>query len=168
MLKSQDVVIVVTAMLTEKEWTYRELAGTLDMSPSSIHDGLTRAELCHLFDKKERRILRRNLLEFLVHGIRYVFPSPFTTVSRGLPTAYAAPPLREKIQQTSDFPPVWPYAEGTELGRAVEPLHSSVPRIAQNNESFYEILSLIDAIRAGRNREKSIAADLLRDRILSE
>lgn len=167
MLKPQDVVVLVTVMLTKEEWTYRELASTLDMSTSSVHDGLARAERSHLFNKSERHILRPNLLEFLVHGIRYTFPTSLKTVSRGLPTAHAAPPLCEKIQQGSDFPPVWPYAEGTELGQAIQPLHSSVPRVAQNNNSFYEILSLIDAIRTGRSREKNIASDLLRDRILS-
>lgn len=168
MLKSQDIVILIKAMLVEdSEWTYRQFASELDVSTSSVHDSLVRAERCHLFDKKRRRVLRSNLLELLVHGIRYVFPVSAKPVSRGVLTGHAAPPLREKIQQTSGLPPVWPYAEGTELGHAVEPLHPSVPRISQADPSFYEILSLIEAIRDGRTREKTIASDLLRDRVLS-
>jgi len=167
MLKPQDIAILVTVMIVDSEWTYREIAGKLDMSPSSVHDGLARADLCNLFNKDKRRILRRNLLEFLVHGIRYAFPVPPKPVSRGILTGYAVPPLSDRIQHEEDFPPVWPYAQGTELGQAIKPLHPSVPRIAQEDKSFYEVFSLIEALRNGRTREKAIAADLLREYILS-
>lgn len=91
MLKPQDIAILVTVMIIDSEWTYREIADKLDMSPSSVHDGLARADLCNLFNKDKRRVLRRNLLEFLVHGIQYAFPVPPKPVSRGILTGYAVP-----------------------------------------------------------------------------
>lgn len=166
MLKSQDIVIVVKAMLLEdSKWTYRGLAGELNMSVSTIHDGIKRADACHLFNKQNRSVMRRNLLEFLEHGVRYTFPSRRGSMSRGIPTGHAAPPLRDQIRSGEASSPVWAHAEGQEKGYTLMPLHPAVPDLALRDEKFYEILSLIDALRNGRTRERKIAANLLRDRI---
>jgi hypothetical protein len=45
-------------------------------------------------------------MQFLEHGLRYAFPVEQGALSRGIPTAYAAEPLRSAIQQGSDPPPV--------------------------------------------------------------
>ncbi len=169
MLKSQDVVILLKAILTEgSEWTYRELAGDLQMSVSTVHDGIKRAAVCHLFNEQNRRVVRRNLLEFLEHGIRYTFPSRRGPVRRGIPTGHAAPSLRSQIRSGESLFPVWAHAEGQEKGYALTPLHPTVPDVALGNDKFYAILSLIDAIRDGGARERKIAVPLLRNRIEEE
>lgn len=166
MLKSQDIVILIKALqLEHSEWTYRELAAALEMSVSTVHDAIERADICHLFDKQNRSVLRRNLLEFLEHGVRYAFPSRRGSMSRGIPTGHAASPLRSEIRSGDTPPPVWAHAEGLEKGYSLTPLHPTVPDVAMRDEQFYEMLSLIDAIRNGRTRERKIAANLLRDRI---
>lgn len=188
MLKSQDIVILTKAVLSRQRsgWTYRQLARELDMSASSVHDGIKRANACHLFDKDKRRVLRRNLLEFLEHGVRYAFPARRGSVSRGIPTGHAAPPLRSQIRSdqppvrvlgtqsgspqgqtrsSESLPPVWPHARGKVEGYSLSPLHPTVPEAALHDEEFYELLALVDAIRDGRAREREIASNLLRDRI---
>lgn len=167
MLKSQDIVILVKAMLSEDDgrWTYRELADQLNMSVSTVHDGVKRTEDCHLFNVDTRSVMRRNLLELFEHGVRYVFPARRGSVRRGIPTGHASPPLRRHIRQSESLLPVWPHAEGTEKGYALTPLHSTVPDVALRDEKFYEIFCLVDAIREGRAREREIAVDLLRDHI---
>lgn len=56
--------------------------------------------------------------------------------------------------------PVWPYGEGNERGLALKPLYSSVPEsIAKHSDPlFYDLLTLIDAIRSGPARERQIAS----------
>jgi hypothetical protein len=48
------------------------------------------------------------LEEFLLHGVKYAFPAEHGQVTRGLPTSFAAPPLKDEIASGDDLPPVWP------------------------------------------------------------
>jgi hypothetical protein len=82
-----------------------------------------------------------------------------------MPTGYAAPPLDKIIVQPNDPPPVWPHAEGTVRGYSFSPLFPSVPMAALRDPLLYEMLALVDAIRDGRARERSIAVKELSTRL---
>jgi hypothetical protein len=103
--------------------------------------------------------------EFLVHGLKYVFPPQRGEVTRGLPTAYAAPPLRDLVVHGTDLVPVWPWPEGSVRGVAFEPLYPSVPFAAIQDELLYEYLAIADALREGRVRERKMAERELRARL---
>ena len=62
---------------------------------------------------------------------------------------------------------VWPYAKGNERGQAIEPLYSTVVEATSNDKELYELLTMVDAIRVGRIREKEIAKKELEKRILN-
>jgi len=81
-----------------------------------------------------------------------------------MPTAWAAPPLLQRIAASSN-PPVWPDASGTTHGIALAPLHPSVPDAARGDDRLWELLALVDAIRIGNARERSIAGDELKKRL---
>jgi len=85
-------------------------------------------------------------------------------VTRGMPTAHAAPPLSEEIMG-DDLPPVWPDPEGTVRGETLEPLYRTVPMAARNDPQLYELLALVDAIRIGRARERNLAEKHLKERL---
>lgn len=106
-----------------------------------------------------------NLTEFLVHGVKYCFPVEHGAITRGVPTAYAAPPLNQHIVQSSELPPVWPFANGTVRGNALLPLYKNAPEAALRDSRLYELLALVDAIRDGRAREREIAVRELSVRI---
>ncbi len=74
----------------------------------------------------------RTLFEFIVYGLRYVFPAKPGALTRGIVTAFAAPILREKLMGAGEYKPVWPDARGNTKGLAVEPLFKTVqkPRLA--------------------------------------
>ncbi len=57
------------------------------------------------------------------------------------------------------------YAKGTDRGQAVEPLYNSVAQVALKDQKLYELLTLVDAIRIGRAREKELARQELEKRI---
>ena len=82
-----------------------------------------------------------------------------------MPTAWAAPVLAEKISAAGQLPPVWPDPEGKVQGAAVEPLYSSVPGAARSHPALYDLLALVDALRIGRARERSIAQAELGERL---
>jgi hypothetical protein len=75
-----------------------------------------------------------------------------------MPTAHAAPPLSDLL--VSGVAYVWPSSAGIE-GRAVMPLHPSVPEAAATDDALYRALALIDALRVGRVRDRKLASEEL-------
>lgn len=167
-LKPQDVVILLKLhALGGQPWTYPSLAQELKMGPATIHDGLQTAQIAKLYDGTRRLPNRKNLLEFLIHGVKYCYPLAPGQLTRGIPTSYAASPLVSRFPPTKDPIPVWPFPNGMARGTALEPLYPSVPYAAMTDPRFAELMALVDAIRQGRARESQIAADELRARFTS-
>jgi len=147
-LKEQDVLVLLKLLVRDDgSFTYPGLAAA------------------GLFNPHTRTTNRAALLEFLVHGLRYVFVPERAGMTRGIPTAHAAPPLVSMLAPTADPPPVWPDPEGTVRGEGFSPLYKSVPEAARNDEQLYELLALVDAIRAGRSRERGLAETMLAERL---
>jgi hypothetical protein len=163
-LKPQDL-LVLLALLSRGDGpvTYPELAAQTGLAVSAVHAALKRAVTARLLIFQERRpvLLKPQLKEFLLTGAKYAFPPLFGTLSRGMPTGYAAPPLNTIIAPSSDPVPVWPSARGTERGVSLAPLYPTVPDAALRDEKLYAMLSLFDAIRAGQARERNAAQELL-------
>lgn len=165
-LKPQDIVVLLKLVGPVRDWSYRSLAHDLFMSIGEIHNAVDRATRAQLFDAEQKRPRVQALEEFLVHGIKYAFPAERGSLTRGLPTAYAAPPLNKIISAAeSEQPPVWPDPEGSVRGYKLEPLYRSVPKAARSDKKLYELLALVDAIRDGRARERNLAVEHLRERL---
>ena len=166
-LKPQDVLVALKLEARGKApWTYAELARDLHMSSAEVFHGVRRLEASRLYSAALRRVLAAPLLEFLIHGLPYVFPASAGVPTRGIPTAASAPPLRGTMVTGPEDELVWPHAEGTVRGRAVEPLYHSAPLAAQHDEKLHELLALVDSIRLGRARERELARSELKKRIL--
>jgi len=167
-LKPQDILILLKLHVLDKTpWTFAELASSLHMSVSEVHQGVKRATAARLLmnQNNHRKPIRAALLEFLVHGVKYAYPVQRASLTRGIPTAYAAPPLNALLIQGEDAPPVWAHPLGTVKGYELIPLYKSVPDAARKDQQLYELLALLDAVRGGRAREKELAARLLKERI---
>jgi len=158
--------------------TYAELGEGLAMSASQVFRSAERAEQARLIYRLTGRPtpgqtkeqikfwpIRANLKEFLIHGVKYAFPAHRGGLVRGIPTAYAAPPLNQQIVESTEPPPVWPDPEGTVRGLEFSPLYRNVPAAARRDHKLYELLALVDTIRDGRARESEIAIRELTARI---
>ncbi len=181
-LSPRDVVVVLKLVAGgPQKWTYAKLGEELFLSPSQVFRSVFRAGAAHLLDafslppppgsgktRAHRALHSRpslgNLKEFLVHGVKYAFPVQRGGLTRGVPTADAAPPLSQHFGK-SLAPPVWPYAEGSVRGIEFSPLYKNVPAAAMSDPKLYELLALVDAIREGRAREREIAIRELTIRI---
>jgi hypothetical protein len=164
-LKPQDVLVAVRlAAADEADRTFPRLAASLGMSASEVHAAVKRGVASGLVDGPSRTTRRAGLLEFLLHGLRYVFPAEWSGVTRGVPTSYAAPPLNAQFS-IGDLPPVWPHPDGTSRGEGLAPLYKSVPAAALRDPALYEWLALIDAVRSGRARERKLASSELERRL---
>jgi len=167
-LKPQDVLVLLKLIaIGERDWSYNRLALELGMSPSEVHSAIKRSLAAGLSVQHDDVIQPnlRNLIEFLVHGIRYVFVPDLGQMSRGMRTAYAGSPLDKIIVSDAEPPPVWPHPEGEDRGISFSPLYKSAPDAARQDQKLYELLVLVDAIRGGRARERDIAVKELNKRI---
>ncbi len=128
--KSLDVVVFLKLLSKEQyKKTYAQLSKELGISASEIHAAVKRGIEGGVIDSVSRKPLRKSLQDYLLHGVRYAFPGKLGSIARGMPTAYAAPPLAGHIH-SDELPPVWPDAEGTTKGQTLEPLYQSVPKAA--------------------------------------
>ncbi len=109
---------------------------------------------------------RRNLAEFAVHGAKYAFAPERLPVGPGVPTSHAAPAFAG-VFAAGHEPLVWPDALGAVRGEGLLPLHPCAPGAALRDPALYELLALFDALRAGRARERGMAANRLQKLIAS-
>ncbi len=137
------------------------------MSPSEVHAAVKRAQRSHLLHGPElgERPNLSAIEEFLIHGLKYAFPAERGEPTRGVPTSYAAEPLRKVIVQGNELPPVWPYPAGSRRGIAFEPLYRQAPKAALRDPVLHEFLALVDALRDGRARERKLAEEMLLSRL---
>ena len=135
------------------------VARDLGLSPSEMHGAIQRlrgSRLLHGPALKDKPNIS-GLEEFLIHGLKYAFPAEHGEVTRGIPTSYAAKPLKSEISISNDLPPVWPWHDGDTRGVGLEPLYKNVSRAALRDPALYQLLALVDAIRDGRARERNLA-----------
>lgn len=164
-LKTQDLIVLLkVAAHPPRRWTYAELSTALSMSASETHASVKRAVECGLAVSHGRdgwQPVRPALLEFLLHGVKYVWPAALGPVKRGVPTSIGAEPLASQVNVAPGDKPVWPHPHGTAKGPSISPLYRTAPDAALRDPDLYRLLALLDAVRCGRARERALAADML-------
>jgi hypothetical protein len=165
MLKGEDIVVLLKLVLSPAGWTMRSLEDEIGIARSVIQRSTVRLAQAGLLDPKRRHVNPARAEEFLVHAVRYLFPPLLGGETRGIPTAWAAPPLDAMLAQSSDLPPVWPDPRGRVRGVALQPLHDSAAKIARQDPVLAEHLALIDGLRLGDARVRGLAVKLLGERL---
>jgi hypothetical protein len=164
-MSPQDIaVLLLIASGTEAQLSQVKLAAELNLSQAEISNSLARSRYAGLLDESGKSVRKQALLEFLQYGIAYAFPAKPGPVVRGVPTAHSASPLNKLIESNGDeF--VWPSATGQLRGQAISPLYKNVVKAVKGNHELHELLSLVDALRVGRVREKNLAVEELKKRL---
>ena len=166
MLKGQDIVLLLHLIGDSGSGTTQRLADRTGLSLATAHRALHRLSDAGLYDLRRQRVPEAAAEEFLLHAVKYFFPPVRGSETRGVPAAWAAPPLLSEIADDV-LPPVWPHPSGTRRGIALEPLHPTVPDLALTDDELGQRLALVDAIRAGDARVRRLAeqalVDILRD-----
>ncbi len=193
-MKGQDILILLKLALLEDEPApasalgekgashYREsshppasvrgLEASLGISKSEISKSLQRSRFAGLLVPElagDREMVNRPaLIEFLIHGLRYVFPVRPGSVASGIPTAVDAPVFDHLLLRAGGMQLVWPESNASHQGESVQPIYPSVPFAADQDQALYDLLALADSLRLGRARERKIAADQLRQRLVGK
>lgn len=166
MVKGQDVVVLLKLLGSGEPFLVRDLANQLGFDVAGTHRAMRRLDEAGLYSVERRRVYRAAAEEFLIHAAKFSFPARWGSEVRGIPTAWAAEPLRAELAESGGLPPVWPYARGEVRGLGLEPLHAMVPEAALADPELWQRLALVDALRSNDSaRITQLAAKLLRERI---
>lgn len=167
-IKSQDILLVLKMVsLGHQSWRQLDLANALGISQAGVVHSLDRLRFAGLIDDAKQKPLRLALVEFLIHGLKYVFPAELGGIARGIPTAHAYGLLGKRLVENT-LPYVWPSEHGEVRGQVLVPLYKSVPFAVQTDASLHELLALVDALRVGRARDREMAAKQLEKLILKK
>ncbi|PZR07028.1 MAG: hypothetical protein DI539_24135 [Flavobacterium psychrophilum] len=157
-MRPQDILILLKILYYNGAglfWNMKEVSLALNISGSEVSESLNRSVMAGLIDDSKKSVNRLALSEFIIHGIRYVFPQSPGPIVRGTKTAHSAPPLSKEIASNDVY--VWPDPQGWDKGQAIEPLYPSVIKIVKHDQFIYECLALIDVFRVGKAREQELA-----------
>jgi hypothetical protein len=165
-MKPQDIALLLfIAQYYEKKYRVLALADALKISQSEVSEALNRCKIAMLLDADEKIVYRNNLYEFIIYGLKYVFPVEPGTIVRGIATAHSGPPLNKLIVSGAEKY-VWSCSNGDSQGISIAPLYKTLPAVVKNYPEFYELLCLVDACRIGRAREVNLAREIIKERLI--
>lgn len=176
MLKPHDVVVALKLIAPDPEGpapTYARLSLAVGLSASETHASVARGLSAGLLRKAPNQTgrtmpiaNRTGLSEFLVHGLKYVWPAKRGKITRGIPTATSNPVVATLLDvPIPSIPLVWPHAEGSVRGESVEPLCARAAALCPLDSELHTWLSLVDALRLREGREASLAAGAIERRL---
>lgn len=160
-MRPQDIVILLKKITPiGRNMTSAQIAKELGISASEISEALERCRIARLMDNTKQRVNILALKEFLIHGLKYVFPVQPQSTVRGIATAISASPMNNKII-SNNTTYVWPDAKGTLRGESITPLYRTVTFAVKNDPILHSLLAIADIFRIGRTREVDIAIEEL-------
>lgn len=166
-MRPQDVAILLKLIaMDSQEWQLQPLSKALLISISEISESLNRSRQAKLIDYRKKRPNRQALMEFLEHGIKYVFPQEPGAMVKGVATAHSHTFMKKFFKSETTY--VWPQPKGTDIGLRIEPLYPNQPEAVKQDQLFYKLLALVDVIRVGKVREVNIALDELKTILSNE
>jgi predicted transcriptional regulator len=166
-MRPHDLVVLLKInCYGNKPWLNKDLAKDLKISASEISESLNRSTAAGLIDSSKKRVFNRSLIDFITHGLKYVFPAIPSNIVKGIPTAQGASIMKKFFHSEEIY--VWPDASGKERGICIEPLYPNAGKACLIDEKLYELLVLCDVIRIGKAREIKIAKEVLNNLILKK
>jgi hypothetical protein len=156
-MKPQDILVVLKLLsLRKQDWTQAQIADSLLISAAEMSAVFERLKKSRFIDASKQQVRKLAIREFLIHGLKYVFPPQLGTKVRGIATGHSAPPIRQHIIESEEIY-VWKSAKGNRRGIEINPLYKTVPKIVATDPELYELLVIVDTLRIGKVREIEIA-----------
>ena len=161
-----DFVVALTLAVRPEsaDATYAQLGHMLGVSSSTTFASVSRLQRSGMLRPGTHEPNLRELRGFVEFGVKHVFPAAFGPQTRGVPTAYSGPVLKDRFDSTNAI--VWPDTQGAVRGTALKPLYPQAPGLANRELKIYHALTLVDAVRVGRARERKAALEALDEAIV--
>lgn len=165
-MRPQDVAILLKiCLLDDHNWQMAVLANSVKISISEVSESLNRSQFAGLLDPNKKKVNRLNLVEFLEHGLRYVFPQQPGAMVRGVLTAHSHSFMKSTFISEVNY--VWPDHQAAEIGLAIEPFYTRQTEATKEDPEFYKLLALVDVLRVGKVREFKYALSEIKKIILA-
>ena len=167
-LRQQDIIFALKLVAIDEspQWNQAQIAASLAISPAEVAFALRRLRKHQLLGAEHYSVRRGALFEFLVHGLKYVFPAEIGRIARGMPTGISHKIFNSHLRIPKDQAIVWPSPDGNVRGHALDPLYPTACYAAHQDSALYRLLALADALRVGGARETGIASALLEKALL--
>jgi hypothetical protein len=164
-MRPQDIVILLKMItMGDQKWSIAEMSDVLLLSMGEISKAMKRNITAGLVSADRMYVNKLALREFLIYGLKYVFPPQLGAPARGIATAHSASPVNLHIVENGEKY-VWKYYKGTKRGNSIVPLYDKIPKIVENQPKLYELLTITDTLRIGKKREIEIAIEELDKRL---
>jgi hypothetical protein len=158
-IKPQDIVLLMKMIVSSIPQAQRDLAAALEISPAEVSYASQRLRTVGLIGSSGVNL--ELAFECLAHAVKFICPPVTGPLSVGLPTSFCHPDFKFVKYADSDKV-VWPYAHGNIKGTSIIPIYPSLPKACSNDPALYRLASLVEMIRAGRAREKTLATEELK------
>ncbi|HEY1082813.1 MAG TPA: hypothetical protein VGE29_11150 [Prosthecobacter sp.] len=176
MLRSHDIAVAIKLLETKGTLqvpTFASLANSLILSASEVHAAVKRGLEAGLLRKPLSNVSRSMpvpnstaLAEFLIHGLKYIWPVTAGATGRGVATGASLPQVAQVLNlSASPVSTVWLHPEGDLRGESIKPLYAQAAAVALKDPFMHEWLALLDLVRAKAGREATLAADHIQDRL---
>jgi hypothetical protein len=164
-LRPQDVVVACKLFAYETRkvrWTYARLSLEVGLSSGEAHNAVDRLRAAQVVGLSGE-VARRSLRELLVSAVPLVYYGVRGSVVAGIPTAASAPVLEGAGFTRPQFPTVWRSGEADRgslvSGESLAPVHESAPTASSGDPLVYELLALVDVLRASPSpKDRALAA----------
>jgi DNA-binding Lrp family transcriptional regulator len=143
-MRPQDIVVLLKIIsIRDNKWRNIDIANAIGISPSEVSEALNRCKIAKLIDSKKRKVNINSFTEFLVYGLKYVFPTEPGAIVKGIPTAHSASPvkdiLKKECQKLLENPNIiegietaLPYGSGEESGDILSMLYFARDKFPQS------------------------------------
>lgn len=160
-MRPHDIVVLLKIVALKDAWLNKDLSAGLHISQSEISESLNRSAIAGLISPDKKKVFKNALLNFIQHGLPYVFPAEPGSIEKGIATAHSAPVMKDSFISDDNY--VWPYVHGKLRGQSILPLYPKQVQAVAHDERLYNMLALVDSIRVGKVREREKALDLLKN-----
>lgn len=167
MLRALDIVIGLK-LICQPGLGQVKTAEQLGLQQSQVSNSIKRLLDRRLFWNGKRKLQPNfQAWEELLPILHFFYPASPSEITIGMPTSYGAPPLNKVMNAGDDPIPVWSCGHCKTKGLRVEPLHRNLPDslVEHPDQDFYELLTLVDALRIGSSRDKKYGKELLVEKL---
>lgn len=152
-IKPQDALLLMKLCISTGEEPQSKLAAALGISPAEVSYGMKRLRATGLIGS--HGVSGELALEFFVHALKFLCPAILGQPAVGVLTSFAHPDFKF-VQYKQAEALVWPFAKGEARGTTLEPIYPSLPEAATRDPKLYKFAALVEMVRSGRARERSL------------
>jgi len=165
MFKDADIMVLLALSKGGEGWSLRMLSEATQLPHAAAQRSVNRLAESGLYERERKCLNKVQASEFLLHSVKFLWPARLGGEARGIPTAWDAPVFEKDFERNVGVRMVWPHPYGEARGIALVPIHRLMPEVARQDPDMYERFALLDGLRIGDARLRSVSARQLAEKL---